>query len=109
MGTIPELQIRSRASLLNRVERFFLDITDKRIRYGVFISVAELVDGLPKRGHRTFCATARRTLRSITRSPAGYAPRLFDPSAEPRFDFAGTVDAWRGVGLLAKAAQFLNS
>lgn len=49
MGTIPELQIRSRAALLNRVERFFLDITDKRIRYGVFISVAELEDGLPRR------------------------------------------------------------
>jgi len=30
------------ASWLNRVERFFRDITDKRIRRGVFTSVSEL-------------------------------------------------------------------
>ena len=30
------------ASWLNRVERFFRDITDKRIRRGVFTSVPEL-------------------------------------------------------------------
>src|SRR5664280_2798110 len=51
LGKHPRLNMHftpTSASWLNMVERFFRDITDKRIRRGVFTSVAELVAAIDK-------------------------------------------------------------
>ncbi|MGH8712125.1 MAG: IS630 family transposase [Burkholderiales bacterium] len=66
------------ASWLNMVERFFRDLTDKRIRRGVFHSVAELIDAIARyieqhnREPKPFIWTARASdiLAKVTKARA---------------------------------------
>jgi transposase len=95
------------ASWLNMVERFFRDITQQRIRRGVFHSVAELITAIKdyvenNRQPKPFIWTAKACdiLQNVTRAKRALnkiASRSFDPSftheAESRplhdFRFAG--------------------
>jgi hypothetical protein len=80
------------ACWLNLVERFFAEITDKRIRRGTFCSVGELVrairDYIRRRNHRprpfVWTASARSIARKVRRcnevleqETSGWLPRCW--------------------------------
>jgi hypothetical protein len=80
------------ASWLNMIERFFRDITTERLRRGVFISVADLINAIDEyvAHHNTdpkpfiWTKSARDVLQKVIRANSHLS---FKKNATPHYDF----------------------
>jgi transposase len=98
----------TRSSWLNRVERFFRDVTTKRIRRGVFRSVTELKDAITdyvKKHNQNpkpylWTAQARDILEKVKRAwqallARGYAPKKRAAPQSMERLLEATTGGWR--------------